>query len=76
MGEKEFEREVLDRLMRIETILTRCPECQAEVAKHSQIIAAQNERIDAIYRSASLTAGVVSAVISFVAFMLGVMKAK
>ena len=76
MGEKEFEREVLDRLIRIETILTRCPDCQAEVARHGQAIAAQNEKINSIYRTTTIIAGVISAVISFIAFLLEVVRGK
>lgn len=66
MGEKEkFEREVLDRLIRMEikvdTITVQCPPCQAKINAHDIAIAtvdassrSAHHRIDSVYKIAGL----------------------
>lgn len=72
--EKTFEREVLDRLITIETTLRNltvtCPQCQAELIAHGKAIVAldastksAHHRITSIYKIAGIVATIVSAVI-------------
>lgn len=72
--EKSFEREVLDRLITIETTLksltTICPQCQSELITHGKEIVAldasaksAHHRIDGVYKTAGIVATVVSAVV-------------
>lgn len=86
MGEeKPFEREVLDRLITIETTLKNltvtCPQCQAELIAHGKTIVAldastksSHHRIDGIYKAVGIVATIVSTVIgglfSFINFIL------
>lgn len=75
MGEeKSFEREVLDRLITIETTLKSlsgtCPQCQTELIAHGKEIVAlwastksSHHRITSIYKVAGIVATIVSSVI-------------
>lgn len=78
--EKTFEREVLDRLITIETTLktltVQCPQCQAKLINHGETIvrlAASNEsahhRIDGVYKAASLISAGVGLFISLLNFL-------
>lgn len=78
MGEeKSFEREVLDRLITIETTLksltVQCPQCQAEIVASGKAIVAlesstksAHHRIDGIKSTAGLIATIVGTVIGAV----------
>lgn len=75
MGEtKTFEREVLDRLITIETTLKNltvaCPQCQAEIIALGKAVVAldastksAHHRVTGIYRTAGIVATIVSAVV-------------
>ncbi|WP_156784663.1 hypothetical protein [Thermosinus carboxydivorans] len=71
MGEKELNIELIERMTRLESkvdmILMQCPQCQAAVRKHDADIAAltQNidsthQRIDTIYRTASIISAAIA----------------
>lgn len=74
MGEeKNFEREVLDRLITIEltlkTLTVACPQCQAKIVTHGEDIVAlgastksAHHRIDSIYK----VVGVICTVVGIV----------
>ena len=81
MTEKTFEREVLDRLVTIETKLdpfvTNCRDCHAKI---DNLIVAQiktdasarsaHQRIDGMYKTAGVVAAVVSGIMSLVQFVI------
>lgn len=81
MGEKEFERELSDRLTRLETkmdiVLAQCPPCQARVQSHEIALAKLNEsiksaheRIDNVYRTAGYISAGVGLILQVVAFII------
>lgn len=74
MGDSDFQREVLGRLMRIETILTRCPDCQKSVTEHDKTLAKLDERVNNIYHTAGILAAVISAAVSFAGFIIDTIK--
>lgn len=74
MPEKEFEREVLDRLITVETLLktltVQCPQCQAKLITHGEEIVSltastksAHHRIDGIYQAAGIVAAIISTVV-------------
>ena len=75
MSETEFQREVLDRLIRIETTLISLPELQKKVNEHGEAIAAHEREFNSISRTATIVSLVVSSLVNLLAFFLGV-KAK
>ena len=81
MGEKEFEREVLDRLAIIETkidpFLCQCHECQKTITEHSVHIAeialsakSAHHRIDGIFWGAGILGGIAGTVVNLIASAL------
>lgn len=81
MGEKEFEREVLDRLAVIETkldpITVNCRDCNKLVSQHSVAIAevtastkSAHHRIDGVYRTAGIISTAIGLVLNVIAFAI------
>lgn len=81
MGEKEFEREVLDRLAIIETKLdpfvSQCRDCHRVLNQHSVDIAtvaasskAAHHRIDGVYKTAAGVSAAIGFLLQVAAFFL------
>lgn len=81
MGEKEFEREVLDRLIKVETLLQMvagtCPGCQSKIqtleiyaAKIDESAKSSHKRVDGIYRTAGAISAGVGAVLQLVSYVI------
>lgn len=75
--EKTFEREVLDRLIKMETkldaITIQCPQCQTQIGSHGIALAtidasakSAHRRIDGVVDGIYKTAGIISAVVGTV----------
>ncbi|MDF2499402.1 MAG: hypothetical protein K0Q77_116 [Anaerosporomusa subterranea] len=81
MGEeKSFEREVLDRLITIETTLksltVQCPRCQDELIAHGKSIVSldastksAHHRIDGVYKTAGIISATVGLLVSVLSFL-------
>lgn len=80
MQEKEFEREVLDRLIAIETqlkaVATQCPTSQEKVhaleieqARMTESIKSSHHRIDGVYKTVAWIAGAITLLINVLAFV-------
>ena len=81
MGEKEFEREVLDRLAIIETKLnpfvTQCRDCHKILTQHSIDLAtvaasskAAHHRIDGVYKTAAGVSAAIGFLLQVASFFL------
>lgn len=81
MGEKDFEREVLDRLAIIETkldpVLSNCRECNKIIGQHSVSIAelcadinSAHHRIDGVYNTAGIISTVIGVIVNLLAFAI------
>ena len=80
MGEpKTFEREVLDRLITMETkidvITVQCPPCQTKINNHDIAIAtveasakSAHHRIDSVYKIAGLISAGIGVMIQLISF--------
>ena len=79
--EKPFEREVLDRLItmetKIDTIAVQCPQCQSKVGSHAVALAtvdastkSAHHRIDGIYKTVGIASSVIGTVIGFIFTLL------
>jgi len=77
MSEKPFERDVLDRLItmetKIDTITTQCPICQVKIGAHAIALAtvessvkSAHYRLDGIFDGIYKTAGIISAIVGVV----------
>ncbi|TCL39942.1 hypothetical protein EV210_101140 [Anaerospora hongkongensis] len=81
MGEeKTFEREVLDRLIIIETTLknltVQCPRCQEELIFLGKAVVSleastksAHHRIDGVYKTAGVISATVGLLVSFLSFL-------
>lgn len=83
--EKTFEREVLDRLIKVETLLERvvgtCPTCQAKIqlleigqAKTDESAKSAHKRIDGVYKTATGISVGVGFVLQVIAYIVQVTK--
>lgn len=81
MGEKDYERELSERLIRLETkmdiVLAQCPPCQARVQAHDIALAKVDEatksahkRIDNVYRTAGYISAGVGFILQVIAFII------
>jgi hypothetical protein len=81
VGEKDFERELSDRLIRLEIkmdiVLAQCPPCQARVQAHDIALAKVDEsaksahkRIDNVYRTAGYISAGVGFALQVIAFII------
>lgn len=81
MGEKEFEREVLGRLIKVETLLqmvaSTCPGCQARIqaleigaAKIDESAKSSHKRINGIYKTAGAISTAIGLLINGMAFLI------
>lgn len=79
--EKNFEREVLDRLITIEltlkTLMTTCPQCQSKLAAHGEHLVAvdastksAHHRIDGVHKSVGLVATIIGVVFTLLNFVM------
>ena len=80
MGQQEFEREVLDRLITIETELKsvsmQCPDCRTklhqleiEIAECRASIKSAHYRVDGVYKTVAWVAGGITLLINVLAFI-------
>jgi len=89
--EKTFEREVLDRLITMETkldaITSSCPKCQSDITAHGIALATLeassksahhriDSAVDGMYKTAGAISAVVGAIVSGISFLLNYLSQK
>ena len=81
MSQNEFEREVLDRLIKIETqmsaMIAICPQCQARInalelasVKMEASTKSAHLRIDGVYKTVAFVAGAITLFMNVITFVI------
>ena len=81
MSQNEFEREVLDRLLTIETkleaVVSTCPQCQARInvlelasVKMEASTKSAHLRIDSVYKTVAFVAGAITLFMNIISFVI------
>lgn len=81
MSQNEFEREVLDRLITIETkleaVVSTCPQCQSRInalelasVKMEASTKSAHLRIDGVYKTVAFVAGAITLFMNIISFVI------